>query len=110
MSGGHFNYQGQQTKEAFEGQWCDAELNALFYDLFCAPLWGRRSGGLATALDFWLAGDIEEETYREYVQEFKDKWLQRTPKDRVEFYKGELQKRCDELKRELWLDESVEEV
>ena len=101
MSGGRFDYVNDQIAYEMEGKWHDDELNDLFYDLFCAPLWGYRAGGLATALDFWLSGDVGEETYREYVEKFKAKWFGRTQEARVEFYKQKLQERCDELKREL---------
>lgn len=101
MSGGHFDYAQYSTRDAFEGQWDDAEIDGLFYDLFCAPLYGRREGGLATALDLYLSGDIGEEAYREYVRSFKEKWIGRTDEDRIEFYKQKLQERCDKLKAEL---------
>lgn len=101
MSGGHFNYTNSSIAWEMEGQWHDEELNELFYDLFCAPLWGSRTGGLATALDFWLSSDVSEETYREYVAKFKEKWFRRTPKNRVEFYQNKLQEHCDKLKKEM---------
>lgn len=101
MSGGRFNYTNEQIAYEMEGEWQDDELNELFYDLFCSPVFGIRGGGLAKALDFWICDDTGEEAYRKRVKEFKDKWFGRTPEDRVEFYQGKLQERCDELKREL---------
>ena len=75
MSGGHFYYKNEELGCEMKNEWRDAVLNELFYDMFCAPLWGHREGGLATALDYYLAGDIGEGTYREYVNCFKKKWF-----------------------------------
>lgn len=101
MSGGYFDYTNCRVGWEMEGKWRDEEINELFYDLFCADLWGDRSGGLAAALDFWLCSDVNEEKYREYVAKFKAKWFNRTPKNRVEFYQNKLQEHCDKLKKEL---------
>ena len=101
MSGGHFEYVQNRVAEEMSGQWRDEELNELFYDLFEAPLWNNRNGGLATALDLWLSGDTGEEAYREQVAKFKKKWLHRSNEQRAEFYADKLQERCDELKAEL---------
>ena len=101
MSGGHFNYDNYNIGYTMDGQWQDEEINELFNDLFVGNLWGQRSGGLAGALDYWLADDISEETYREYVDKFKKKWFHRTPSNRVEFYQNKLQDYCDKLKKEL---------
>lgn len=101
MSGGHFDYYNYRIGDTMQGQWHDEEMNEMFDDLFVGELWGSRYGGVAGALDYWLAGDIGEETYREYVKKFKEKWFNRTPKNRVEFYQDKLQKYCDQLKKEL---------
>lgn len=101
MSGGYFEYENSHLAYEMEGRWQDEELNELFYDLFCADLWGNRSGGVATALDFWLSGDITEEKYREHVKKFKDKWFGRTDEQRVAFYQDKMQEYCDKLKYEL---------
>lgn len=101
MSGGHFNIDTHLIGDDMEGEWRDEEINELFHDLFCAELWNGRYGGLASALDYWLAGDVSEEVYREYVHKFKEKWFNRTKEDRVEFYCAKLQEKCDELKGEL---------
>lgn len=101
MSGGHFNYIEYQIVEQLSGEWRDLEIDELFYDLFEAPLWGNRTGGLMGALDHWLSGDVEEEAYRECVNTFKDKWFKRSNKYRVEFYAGKLQEQCDRMKKEL---------
>lgn len=101
MSGGYFFLDTHQIGHAMEGEWQDEEINELFHDLFCAELWNGRYGGLASALDYWLASDVSEEVYREYVHKFKEKWFNRTKEDRVEFYCAKLQEKCDELKGEL---------
>lgn len=101
MSGGYFFLDTHQIGHAMEGEWQDEEINELFHDLFCAELWNGRYGGLASALDYWLAGDVSKEAYREYVRKFKEKWFNRTKEDRVEFYCAKLQEKCDELKGEL---------
>lgn len=101
MSGGHFDYVQDRVAGEMAGQWRDEELNELFYDLFQAPLWNNRDGGLATALDLWLSCDIDEEAYREQVAKFKRKWINRSQGQRAEFYAGKLQERCNELKAEL---------
>ena len=108
MSGGYFDYVDSRVGYEIDGKWQDEDINELFHDLFCADLWGSRNGGLAAAygglaaaLDFWLSGDICEETYREYVAAFKKKWFNRTPEDRVEFYRNKLQEHCDKLKEEM---------
>lgn len=101
MSGGHFNIDTHLIGDDMEGEWRDEEINELFHDLFCAELWNDRYGGLAFALDCWLASDVSEEVYREYVHKFKEKWFNRTKEDRVEFYCAKLQEKCDELKGEL---------
>ena len=112
MSGGHFNIYPTQVGDEYGGQWCDAELNELFCDLFgngyeryrgpygngslrkmqFGRVWSsdKYSGGLAETLDLWLSCDIDEEDYREQVAAFKDKWFRRTPRNRVEFYTEEI--------------------
>ena len=100
MSGGHFDYYQYRTAETFENRWQDEELNQLFEDLFIRGF-GHRDGGLVCSLDLYLSGDIEEESYREEVQAFKDKWFGRTPEDRVEFYAEKLQEHCNRYKKEL---------
>lgn len=119
MSGGHFeNIYGASIGDELYGQWRDEEINELFFDLFGSgwsyhsrPFgyhnhdrppreceFGPRGGGLFESLDFWLAGDISEESYREDVQKFKDKWLaRRTPKNRLEFYKKRFHEYATEI-------------
>lgn len=76
MSGGRFNYENEYIGDVMDGQWRDPVINELFHDLFCAHNYGHRYGGLALMLDFWLSGDNDEESYREAVARFKEKWFQ----------------------------------
>lgn len=112
MSGGHFYVLPSQVGDEYCGQWQDAELDALLFDLFGAGWDGWRgpygigkprknefgriwhgdpeySGGLAETLDLYLSGDIDEDEYREQVARFKAKWFRRTPRNRIEFYRQE---------------------
>lgn len=108
MSGGAFNYVNGNIAYQMNGQWDDEEMNELFFDMFGGGYddyrlpwhsdakkceFGPRGGGLAESLDFWLSGDISEESYREELSRFKRKWLsKKTPSNRVAFY----QKRFEE--------------
>lgn len=91
MSGGAlFDYRYPDFSEA-SGKWADKELDELFDDLFVNGKFAVRGyGGLIQSLDFWVSGDIGEESYRDAVRRFKDKWFRRTPKDRVAFYQGKI--------------------
>ena len=127
MSGGHFYISPTQIGDEYGGQWHDAELNELFCDLFgngyeryrgpygngiprkmrFGRVWSsdEYSGGLAETLDLWQSYDIDEETYREQVAAFKDKWLKRTPKGRVDFYRREIGDVIDAMR-----DRALEEL
>lgn len=98
MSGGHFNY---MNFDGLDGEWRDEEMGELFHDLFVGGDFSIHGyGGLLQSLDFWLSSDIREETYRRKVAEFKAKWMERTPKSRVEFYQRKIQEYADKCKRE----------
>lgn len=100
MSGGRFGY--WSLPDELQDGWRDCEINDLVQDLFCNGEFSVRGyGGLMQSLDFWLSADIDEESYREKVARFKNKWFKRTPKTRLEYYQRKLQERCDELKEEL---------
>ena len=114
MSGGHFECYGMSE---LDGQWCDEELNELYFDLFgggysyhSRPFgkvyydreprkceFGPRDGGLFESLDFWLSGDTSEEDYREDVRRFKDKWFRKTPRNRLDFYKQRFREYAEEI-------------
>ena len=102
MSGGAlFDYRYPCFDEAV-GKWGDAEVEELYRDLFVGGEFSVRGyGGLAQSLDFYLSGDTGEEDYREALARFKDKWMRRTPKNRVDFYRQKIMdyaRRCaDEL-------------
>ena len=91
MSGGAlFDYRYPDFSEA-SGKWADKELDELFDDLFVNGKFAVRGyGGLIQSLDFFVSGDIGEESYRDAVRRFKDKWFRRTPRDRVEFYQAKI--------------------
>jgi len=123
MSGGHFGMTPGSVAMEYGGEWADAELNELFFDLFGGgwggyhgplgmsgrerePEFGRTwsegcNGGLAETLDLFVSGDISEEQYREQVVRFKDKWLRRTDEDRRDFYAREFEEAATELVRRL---------
>ena len=100
MSGGHFGW--NYMPDDLDGEWRDEEINELYRDLFCGGDFSVRGyGGLFQSLDFWLSGDIDEESYREAVSQFKTKWMHRTPRNRVEFYQQKLKDYADKLKKEM---------
>lgn len=100
MSGGAFNY--WVPDESYVSEWKDLEINDMIEDLFFNGEFSCRDyGGLFLSLDFYLCGDICEETYREYVKKFKDKWFKRSDSDRAEFYCGKIQEYADLLKKEM---------
>ena len=104
MSGGHFGY-GYNHYD-LDGQWCDAEINELYSDLFCSGEFAVRDyGGLYQSLDFYLSSDTDEEDYRDAVKRFKDKWFKKTPKNRVEFYRARIQEYADRCKAELGVED-----
>ena len=93
MSGGHFNYQNDRLCEDIYGLYpnygnrgfCqsgkarrqnpleDLVISELVYDVFC----------LLHSFDWYESGDTCEDTYREDVMRFKDKWLTTQPSARV---------------------------
>lgn len=115
MSGGHFDFYTSSMVDELSGQWCDEELNELFFDLFGDTYYssrtfglrhhveprksefGPRGGGLFESLDFWLSGDTSEEDYLEDVRKFKQKWFRKTPKNRVEFYQDRFEEYATEI-------------
>ena len=95
MSGGHFNYQNDRLCEEIYGYDIypnygkrgfsqsakarrinplkDFLISELVFDVFC----------LLHSFDWYESGDTCEETYREDVERFKDKWLATQPGARV---------------------------
>lgn len=94
MSGGHWDYKNDWLCENIFGVYPDygkagfdqskyarkrdpfedIELSELIYDVFC----------LMHSADWYFSADTGEETYRKDVAYFKNKWLARTPKQRLE--------------------------
>lgn len=95
MSGGHFNYKNddlcseiynyrvradygedgfkQSAKARRINPFDDVIISELVFDAFC----------LLHSFDWYKSGDTCEETYREDVMRFKDKWLATQPSARV---------------------------
>lgn len=100
MSGGRFGY--WEPIDEMRNCWLDEEMNGMMRDLFFGAEFSVRGyGGLFQSLDFYLSGDISRESYDEAVNGFKAKWMGRADEDRLEFYKGRLQRECDRLKAEM---------
>lgn len=113
MSGGHWNYSqcslgyemfpgsdvsyglGQyeydrSIKEARKNNpMHDKQLSELVFDVLC----------LIYSADWCISGDTGEDTYREDVQFFKNKWLKQSPDDSI---KAEIDKSIEEAKEELY--------
>jgi hypothetical protein len=73
MSGGHFDYLYWQVEETYVGQMEDYELDEMMKDL-C---------DLLHDLEWWQSADYSEDTYRETVKKFKEKWFGRTDTQRL---------------------------
>lgn len=100
MSGGHFDWKNYGIGEFMGGEWRDAELNELFDDLFVKSIGSdREDGGLAGTLDYYLAGDYGEDTYRDEVSKFKEKWFGQS---RAERLKGIVDKELGRVRDEMY--------
>lgn len=69
----------------------DKQISELVFDVLC----------LVYSADWYKSGDTGEETYREDVQFFKDKWLKIRPDDMI---KNEIEKCIMEAKDELYIE------
>lgn len=67
----------------------DKQLSELCWDMFC----------LLHSLDWYKSGDTCEDTYREDVNRFKNKWLY---KGAITIRAEEINKSIDELKEQLY--------
>ena len=96
MSGGHFDYiQGRVADELYgwdihvdygndgfknsklaakRNPFEDMEMSELFYDALC----------VLHSLDWYLSGDTSKSQYTDDLEYFKEKWLGKTDKERVE--------------------------
>ena len=88
MSGGSYGYIYSDLERECENRMYDAELNDLIKDL-CKVLHD---------LEWWRSSDIGEDTYRETVANFKEKWFR---SDRKERLKGYVDEKCGLLRAEL---------
>lgn len=71
MSGGSYNYQYSTFESYYVGAMYDKELNAMFKDIV----------NLLHDVEWWQSDDISEESYRETVSKFKNKWLRQYNKN-----------------------------
>lgn len=103
MSGGRYMHYKLDCDDV---DWHDRELNELWRDLTDGKDFSVRGyDGLLQSLDFYECSDTDFEDYAKVVQAFKRKWFHRTPRNRVDFYRTEIQEFADECKRELGLEE-----
>lgn len=89
MSGGSRNYAYAWIDSEYCGKMYDRELNDLMNDI-C---------NLAKAVEWYESGDTSEETYREQVAEFKEKWFKQPRRDRLKKY---IDEGIEENRRELY--------
>lgn len=75
----------------------DRQLSELVFDVLC----------LIYSADWYKSGDTGEDTYREDVKYFKEKWLKIKPDDAV---KAEIDKSINELTEELYVAFGLKEV
>ena len=94
MSGGSFDYMYCRFEDMYAGEMHDKELDELIPAL----------AHVLYKLEWWQSGDIDEESYREAVAEFKKKWLSGYDNDtnkRIERFKDNLTMSIDKLMEEL---------
>lgn len=75
----------------------DREVSELVWDVLC----------LIHSLDWYKSGDTGEDTYKDDVEWFKKKWLNRDIKESVEEYKKDMKEFADSLIEELALTYAV---
>lgn len=88
MSGGSYGYICYRIEELCVGKMYDAELDEMMNDI----------ANMLHDLEWWQSGDFGEEKYRKSAKEFKQKWF---TADRSERLQTIINKKCDELKKEL---------
>lgn len=111
MSGGHWSYENDSLAREIFGWWCspdygdkgfnqslvvrqvnpleDKLLSEMLWDIFC----------VLHSYDWYACGDTCEETYREDVKRFKDKWVM-IPHE--ELVKREIETALEEARQELY--------
>lgn len=75
----------------------DKQVSELVWDVFC----------LLHSLDWYQSADTCEETYREDLAYFKNKWFKKTDK---EMSKEEIDKQISELKEDLYKTFGISEI
>lgn len=69
----------------------DRELSELMADAMC----------LLHALEWYESSDIGEESYKKYINKFKEKWMPRSPEAKANSYAEDLKALYKELDAEL---------
>lgn len=87
MSGGHFNYNDSALKGDIFG-YSSTPWNALEDHEISYLVWDVLD--LIHAFDYYKSADTCEETYKESVQEFKQKWFKVPRKERLTEYIAEV--------------------
>ena len=75
----------------------DKQISELVFDILC----------LVYSADWYQSGDTGENTYREDLKYFKEKWLK---KSEYELFKKEIDMSIEETKEELYKELVIEEV
>lgn len=107
MSGNYERSLARMNLEEYFSDIQDSVIREMIKDL-CSYGRGEELGTTAGPLmtyEFWQAGDCGEECFRASCKRFKDKWINMNSDNLVKFYQYELQKKCDELKKEFNYDE-----
>jgi len=89
MSGGSYNYVYSTLYNECHGSMYDEEMNDMINDL-CKVLHD---------LEWWQSCDIGEESYRESLKAFKQKWFN---SNRTERLKGYIDKQIGIVRKELY--------
>lgn len=88
MSGGSYNYICFTLQEECQGRMYAPEMNELVKDF----------AEVLHKLEWWQSSDIDEESYRKSVKEFKKKWFQSDRSERLKNYiDSEIEKTRDEM-------------
>jgi len=85
MSGGSYDYTYAKIEQEYVGNMFDIELDELLEDLI----------KVLHDVEWWQSGDIDEERYRDTVEDFKNKWLGA----RDELIREKLAEQIEEVKK-----------
>lgn len=89
FSGGSYDYVCYKIEEQCVGRMHDVELDDLMKDI----------ANLMHDLEWWQSADSSEETYRETVNKFKNKWFETSRQERL---KGYIDEKIDRTKSTLY--------